>query len=72
MHCLECRLARTTSTAVAVCRGCSAAVCADHAHTATAPVRRGPALGPPAETAVRQILCPTCAAAKASGAGAAS
>ncbi len=43
MHCLECRLAHTTSTAVALCRGCGASVCADHAHTATAPVGHRPA-----------------------------
>ncbi|WP_411130019.1 DUF2180 family protein [Streptomyces sp. x-19] len=72
MHCLECRLARMTSTAVGVCRGCGAGVCGNHVHTATVPVRRGPVLGPPPEAVVRQVLCPACALATASGAGAAS
>ncbi|MET8544312.1 DUF2180 family protein [Kitasatospora sp. NPDC004799] len=69
MHCLECRSANTTSTAVGVCRGCGAGVCADHARTEAATLRSGPVLGPADKTVVRQILCPSCAAPVESGAG---
>ncbi|MET9835684.1 DUF2180 family protein [Streptomyces lavendulocolor] len=63
MHCLECDTDHTERSAVAVCQGCSAAVCAEHAHVRCRSVRTGPPLGPAATRQTRSVLCPGCAAA---------
>ncbi|AYV26243.1 hypothetical protein EES41_05870 [Streptomyces sp. ADI95-16] len=62
MLCLDCNTAGTTSPAVGVCRGCGAAVCANHARVIQREVRRRPLLAPPVETAARTVHCFTCAA----------
>ncbi|WP_443065820.1 DUF2180 family protein [Streptomyces sp. NBC_00503] len=63
MHCLDCHTRGAASPAVGVCRGCGAAVCADHARIVTYEVRRRPLLAPPSETPARSVRCFPCAQA---------
>ncbi|MFH9071983.1 DUF2180 family protein [Streptomyces alboflavus] len=61
MNCYECALVRHSRTAVAVCRVCGVAVCADHAQTATADLRRPAGTGEIVrDLAARKIMCPVC------------
>ncbi len=46
---------------MAVCRVCGVAVCADHAQTATADLRRPAGTGEIVrDLAARKIMCPVC------------
>ncbi|MET9969154.1 DUF2180 family protein [Streptomyces sp. NPDC006356] len=65
MHCLDCYGAGRQTPALAVCRQCGAAVCAQHSQlteqslTCTRPINRTVTVEPP----VRRLLCRTCSAA---------
>ena len=65
MNCFDCAALGRSVTAVAVCAGCGAAVCLDHAHvtarwlTRTMAINRTVAVEPPA----RAIHCAICQAA---------
>ncbi|WP_442815866.1 DUF2180 family protein [Streptomyces sp. NBC_01205] len=63
MHCLDCHSQGVASPALGVCRGCGAAVCANHARVTTYQVHRRPLLAPPSETPARSVRCFPCAAA---------
>ncbi|MFF3940506.1 DUF2180 family protein [Streptomyces phaeofaciens] len=67
MNCYECAQQGRERVAIAVCRVCGAAVCADHVRT------EGKVLNSPAspgkvthDRAARQLTCPVCRAAEVS------
>ena len=65
MNCFDCAALDRPTEAVAVCAGCGAGVCADHAHvtarwlTRTMAINRTVPIQPPART----IRCTVCQAA---------
>ena len=65
MKCFDCAALGQSADALAVCPGCGAAVCSDHAHLGprwlsyTAVINRTVAVEPPART----IRCSVCQAA---------
>jgi hypothetical protein len=59
MNCLQCAIdAHVATTAVAVCTGCGAGVCTEHAHLLTRAAR--PTGHIPASGATREIRCTAC------------
>ncbi|WP_151483941.1 DUF2180 family protein [Streptomyces albicerus] len=67
MNCYECVQQSRTAAAVAVCRVCGAAVCADHVRTESKRLR-GPASPGKMihDQPARQLTCPVCRAAEES------
>ncbi|MEU3186836.1 DUF2180 family protein [Streptomyces sp. NPDC006923] len=67
MNCFDCHLThQATAPAVAICRRCGVAVCADHMHVGAEPIQRRAGLGPATQPHnVRRITCATCHAAEA-------
>lgn len=63
MNCLDCHDHRRVAVpAVAVCPGCGAAACRDHAAVRPRPVHRVGAMGrlDPVQPSARLVLCLTC------------
>jgi hypothetical protein len=62
VNCYDCAVPGLTSPAVAVCRDCGAAVCADHAHPVTRHLTRTLVINRivPIEPAARAIYCGPC------------
>ncbi|MFI1092105.1 DUF2180 family protein [Streptomyces sp. NPDC020917] len=62
MNCFDCATSDLATPAVAVCSGCGAAMCAEHATASPRSVQRPNGLGQsPMSRSARQIHCPTCA-----------
>lgn len=67
MNCYECAQSGRTSEAVAVCRLCGAAVCADHVRTETVQLREAAQPGKVMhDEPARRLTCPVCRAAEES------
>nr|WP_024127042.1 DUF2180 family protein [Streptomyces sp. F8]AHE39763.1 Hypothetical protein pFRL5_100c [Streptomyces sp. F8] len=68
MHCYDCQTTHHGPVpAVAVCRQCGAAVCADHARTAQETLHRAVGMGVSTlPKAARRITCTTCRTAETS------
>jgi hypothetical protein len=66
MNCFDCAAHGEVATAVAICAGCGAALCLDHAHvnprwlTRTAAINRTVVVDPPA----RVVRCRVCTQAQ--------
>lgn len=64
MKCYDCAHENRSTTAVAVCVRCGAAVCVDHSRITTGTGSRLVGLAGPSSFGTRRVTCATCEAAE--------